>query len=168
MHIINQPLLYSYFSSYCYLRHTKDLGEIENNNGTLLQLMITVPLDDPIIYDLPIKVIKIDEFLSNYYLVIQLFSSILNRLKWQYIPKDTCHERKIQTNEGMTIKYKLSSIRSHPLSPFTKLLIQPCDASVCFKIAPIYVSVSLSVCSRIYFNKVSFFLKFYSIYFKLV
>ena len=70
MHIINQPLLYSYFSSYCYLRHTKDLGEIENNNGTLLQLMITVPLDDPIIYDLPIKVIKIDEFLSNYYLVI--------------------------------------------------------------------------------------------------
>ena len=73
MHIINQPLLYSYFSSYCYLRHTKDLGEIENNNGTLLQLMITVPLDDPIIYDLPIKVIKIDEFLSNYYLVIFIY-----------------------------------------------------------------------------------------------
>ena len=37
---------------------------LENNICTLIQLMITVLLDDPIICDLPIKVIKIDEFLS--------------------------------------------------------------------------------------------------------
>jgi len=37
---------------------------IENNICTLIQLMITLLLDDPIMCDLPIKVIKIDEFLS--------------------------------------------------------------------------------------------------------
>jgi len=35
-----------------------------DNICTLIQLMITVLLDDPIICDLLIKVIKIDEFLS--------------------------------------------------------------------------------------------------------
>jgi len=39
---------------------------LENNIGTLIQLMITVLLDDPIICNLPIKVIKIDEFLSSF------------------------------------------------------------------------------------------------------
>jgi len=38
---------------------------IENNIGILIQLMVTVLLDDPIMCDLPIKVIKIDEFLSR-------------------------------------------------------------------------------------------------------
>jgi len=40
------------------------LYKLENNICTLIQLMITVVLDDPIICDLPIKVIKLDEFLS--------------------------------------------------------------------------------------------------------
>ena len=40
-------------------------GDIENTIGILIQRMVTVLLDDPIICDLPIKMIKIDEFLSN-------------------------------------------------------------------------------------------------------
>ena len=43
---------------------------LENNICTLIQLMITVLLDDPIICDLPIKVIKIDEFLSTWDLIL--------------------------------------------------------------------------------------------------
>jgi len=38
--------------------------KLENTICTLIQLMITVLLDDTIMCDLPIKVIKIDEFLS--------------------------------------------------------------------------------------------------------
>jgi len=43
--------------------------------------MITVLLDDPIICDLPIKVIKIDEFLStNYKLnIIHIYTVTLNQ-----------------------------------------------------------------------------------------
>ena len=43
---------------------SRNAEHLENNIGTLIQLMITVLLDDPIICDLPIKVINIDEFLS--------------------------------------------------------------------------------------------------------
>jgi len=39
--------------------------------------MITVLLDDPIICDLPIKVIKIDEFLSNFDCFWRLLSCAL-------------------------------------------------------------------------------------------
>ena len=58
---------------------------LENNIGTLIQLMITVLLDDPIICNLPIKVIKIDEFLSSFNYKLKAITHAVKSINPSYV-----------------------------------------------------------------------------------